>query len=102
MTVETSRFHSSSLYWGLTLLPILESIFFAIVGIELLLSVCSTLLWRGFSAHHYVPTTPLAKPTQPSWGGCKDKATFVIPLHDGDAREPCSAAACTLLTIRTS
>jgi hypothetical protein len=77
VTVEKSLFHSSSLYGGLSLLPILESIFFAIVGIELLLSVCR--LWRGFSAHRYVPTTPLARPTQPSWSACKDKATFVIP-----------------------
>jgi len=30
------------------LLRILKSIFLALVGIELLLSVCSTLLWRGF------------------------------------------------------
>jgi hypothetical protein len=61
-----SPLHSSSFYGCLTVLPILESIFFAIVGIELLLSVSSTLLWPGFSAHRYVPTTPLAKPTQPS------------------------------------
>jgi hypothetical protein len=55
------------------------------VGIELVLGVCSMLYWRGFNAERYVPTTALAKPPQPRWGGCKGKATFVLPLHDGDA-----------------
>jgi len=61
------------------------SIFFATVGIELLLGACSMLYWRGFGAERYVPTTTFAKPPQPHWGGYKDKATFVLPLHDGDA-----------------
>jgi len=43
------------------------------------------LYWRGFGAERYVPTTTFAKPPQPHWGGYKDKATFVLPLHDGDA-----------------
>ena len=71
--------------WGLTLLPILTSIFFTIVGVELLLGAFSVQCWRRFSAERYVPTTTLAQPTQPHWGGYKDKATFVFPLHDGDA-----------------
>jgi hypothetical protein len=55
----------------------------AIVGIEFRLGVYSMLYKRGFRVERDVPTTPLAKPAQPPWGGCKDKTTFVLPLHDG-------------------
>jgi len=65
--------------------PILASKFFAIVCIELRFGVYSFLCLRGFRVERDVPTTPLAKPPQPLWGGCKHKATFVIPLHDGGA-----------------
>jgi hypothetical protein len=51
------------------------------VGIELRFGVYGMMYKGGFCVERDVPTTPLAKPAQPLWGGCKDKATFVIPSH---------------------
>jgi hypothetical protein len=71
----------SAVPW-LRVCPVLLSIFFAVMLVELQLGL-RMLSFFG-CVERNVPTTALAKPPSPGWRRYEDKTTLILPLHSGD------------------
>ncbi len=69
---------------GLRICPVLLSIFFAVMLVELHLGLRRVSFFGCVERN--VPTTSLAKPPPPGWGRYEDETPLILPLHSGELR----------------